>query len=682
MALQLVGRKAYTSEGLPTPYTGISLTTLTGGLDTQPSEGDLIVIGYALGDVSNAAMAIKDADGTNYPLIGSELFADDTRDLNIRVAAKFAGATPDTTFQVNDGFGGDSGACNIFVQVWRGADPTTPLDAAVVTASGVNTGRPNPGSITPVTTGATILCFAAGTAPTGSTPAALTSSGWTYFEATPRSGTAYASISGAYGHFDWTSGAFNPAEFGGGSASTSDAWAAISVALRPAPPPAQTLTAPLLASAGALFAPTVTRGAVSLAPPLLASSGVMFAPTVTTGAVSLAPPLLTSGTLFAPTVTRGAVTIAPPLLASSGVMFAPSLAHAGLVLLPPLLTSGTLFAPSLLPGAVTLTAPLLAGPGALFAANEAGFWGAPSPATTWQDIARTIPGAIGQVVKSWQLNTASGVIYATQPTTGQAPLLQHDGASYYLDFDGTDDFLATPSINFTDFDEMTVIARLRKDSDATFAVAIELSATTATNAGSFNMLAPSTSAVDRFSFRSRGTINTASVAQHDGFAAPVTAVLTGLGKISTDVMKLRVNGTELVSVTEDQGTGNFGNYPIYIGRRGGASSPFNGRVYNLIVRGALTSGGLLEAAEAWSTAGASEPTCQLFPPAVTPGPVTLTAPLLASTGAAFAPSLFRFVPEVTPPARRFAVDLSRSADRRFDVTLSRSSDRRFNVELT
>ena len=36
--------------------------------------------------------------------------------------------------------------------------------------------------------------------------------------------------------------------------------------------------------------------------------------------------------------------------------------------------------------------------------------------------------------------------------------------------------------------------------------------------------------------------------------------------------------------TGDQGTGNFLAYPLYLGRRGGTTLPFNGFVFGLITR--------------------------------------------------------------------------------------------------
>jgi len=49
---------------------------------------------------------------------------------------------------------------------------------------------------------------------------------------------------------------------------------------------------------------------------------------------------------------------------------------------------------------------------------------------------------------------------------------------------------------------------------------------------------------------------------------------------------MRVDGVQVAS-TSGGATGNFGNYPLYIGSRGGSALRFNGRIYSLIVRGKL-----------------------------------------------------------------------------------------------
>jgi len=170
------------------------------------------------------------------------------------------------------------------------------------------------------------------------------------------------------------------------------------------------------------------------------------------------------------------------------------------------------------------------------------------------------------------------------------------GAPRYLSFDGTDDGIATPSINFTGTDKVTVWAGVRKLSDAAAGMVVELS-TSSSNNGSFYLAAPVSTAAN-FAFNSRGT--SPSVAQTAAtFAAPLSAVLTGSGNISGDSSILRVNGAQAASWAVDQGTGSYGNYPLYIGRRGGASLPFNGRLYQLIIRGAESNAGQIAAGEAW-----------------------------------------------------------------------------------
>jgi hypothetical protein len=62
---------------------------------------------------------------------------------------------------------------------------------------------------------------------------------------------------------------------------------------------------------------------------------------------------------------------------------------------------------------------------------------------------------------------------------------------------------------------------------------------------------------------------------------------------------VRVNGAApAVTVTGVAPGGTvFGNLPLYIGRRGGASLPFSGNLYLLIVRGAASSASQIAQAE-------------------------------------------------------------------------------------
>lgn len=152
---------------------------------------------------------------------------------------------------------------------------------------------------------------------------------------------------------------------------------------------------------------------------------------------------------------------------------------------------------------------------------------------------------------------------------------------WYLSFDGVDDFLVTPTIT-PETDKVQVFAGIRKLSDAARTTLVELG-DGATIAGSFNIEAPGVATTPTYRFKSEGS--TASFAgSPSSFAAPITNVLTGIGDISGDLATLRVNGSQAAQSTADQGAGNFLAYPLYIGRRGGTTLPFNGHLYGLITR--------------------------------------------------------------------------------------------------
>ena len=191
--------------------------------------------------------------------------------------------------------------------------------------------------------------------------------------------------------------------------------------------------------------------------------------------------------------------------------------------------------------------------------------------------------------------------HAYQTTLAARPKLQRDSNGlYYLSFDGTDDGMATPSIDFTGTDKMTVWAGVRKLSDAAAAIIAELSANESANVGSFVLYGPS-SALNNYRLGSRGSASI-SLANAGGYSSPVSSVIVGVGDIAGDVSRIRVNGAVIQTTTSDQGTGNYGNYPLYIGRRAGTSLPFNGRIYQLIVRGVESNAGQIAATEAYVNA--------------------------------------------------------------------------------
>lgn len=161
----------------------------------------------------------------------------------------------------------------------------------------------------------------------------------------------------------------------------------------------------------------------------------------------------------------------------------------------------------------------------------------------------------------------------------------------YLRFDGVDDAYQTNSIDFTGTDKMTVWAGVTKLSDAVPSIVAELSSSIANN-GAFSMSAPAST--NNLQFSSKGTVaNSATFAN----VGPSSQVMTGSSSISAPSIALRINGTQVDANAVTQGTGNYGNYPLYTGAREGTSRFFNGRLYGLIVAGANYPLSQLEAAE-------------------------------------------------------------------------------------
>lgn len=218
-------------------------------------------------------------------------------------------------------------------------------------------------------------------------------------------------------------------------------------------------------------------------------------------------------------------------------------------------------------------------PASLFALGEQGAWYDPSDLSTmFQDAAGTIPvTSSGQPVGLIRDKSGRGN-HASQATAGSRPTYTEAGTLRYLVFDGVDDSLVAGSVSFTSTDKMTVFAGITKLSDTTGAL-VEHPPSFPTNG--FAMFAPLNPG--DITFRSAGA-TTQSNASKTSIPAPVSAVVTGIGDIGGNLSRLRYNGAVAFSNNTAQGGGNYGTGLLHIGRRAGASLPFGGRMYGLIIR--------------------------------------------------------------------------------------------------
>jgi len=235
---------------------------LTGGSNSTPQAGDFVVVTMVVGSAGrNPAQAVT-APGT-WSNLGQLNPNTQTYDTSMDVSYKRMGTTPDTNLTAPV-TGNAQDAQSWTIQVFRGVDSTNPLDVAAVAASAVGTGRPDPGSITPTTSGAWVVICGGGAATTG---AAYTApANYTTGFLTNTIADTNDSMIGS-GYRSWTSGAENPAQYTGGTTNAVDSWAAYTIALRPA-----ANNYPLTAQGGSY---SVTGGTASLlrSKKLVASGG-------------------------------------------------------------------------------------------------------------------------------------------------------------------------------------------------------------------------------------------------------------------------------------------------------------------------------------------------------------------------------------------------------------------------
>lgn len=152
---------------------------------------------------------------------------------------------------------------------------------------------------------------------------------------------------------------------------------------------------------------------------------------------------------------------------------------------------------------------------------------------------------------------------------------------WYMKFDGIDDFLQTQPIDFTATDKVSLFAGV-KEFASSVKIICELSPDMNANAGSFYLTADD--ATNKYRFKSRGTAppNTGMIALSLDQPPTSGVVLTATGNISGDLNTIRANGVQGdIGGSIELGAGNYGNYPLYIGRRNGSALALDGNIYGL-----------------------------------------------------------------------------------------------------
>lgn len=212
--------------------------------------------------------------------------------------------------------------------------------------------------------------------------------------------------------------------------------------------------------------------------------------------------------------------------------------------------------------------------------------------TMFQDAAGTIPvTGVGQPVGK-VLDKSGRGNHATQTTSAKRPILQKNATTgaYYLQFDGVDDFLVTNSIDLSVINKISMFSCIKKVTDVD-ALIFETSANFNSN-GANGAVSHSQTASKSIGFAAR--TNAYATVDCVDEPAPQQAVYSSvidLALTSRQGIYFRKNGMSQTVTRYEQGdaTGNLGNYPLYIGMRGGASVPFSGQIYSMIIISRLTT---------------------------------------------------------------------------------------------
>lgn len=198
-------------------------------------------------------------------------------------------------------------------------------------------------------------------------------------------------------------------------------------------------------------------------------------------------------------------------------------------------------------------------------------------------------GVTTAVVSSVSIKELAGN-HAAQTSSGAKPLYVAGSGLSWLALDGVDDFLVAPNIDLTGTGKVSVFAAARKTSDAASAIMFEFGPVTESTIGTFGMLAPAVSGATKFDFRVRASTGSVSCQTSDvAWSAPVAVIATTQADVALLTSSLRLNGLAIAVATLSGALANFSSQQLFIGRRNGASLPFNGNMYGLIIRGALTS---------------------------------------------------------------------------------------------
>lgn len=211
-------------------------------------------------------------------------------------------------------------------------------------------------------------------------------------------------------------------------------------------------------------------------------------------------------------------------------------------------------------------------------------------ATLFQDTAQSVPvTADGDPVACIRDKSGKGH-HALQADPAARPVFRDDGTARWIDFSATGAWMSCPALDLSATSALTVALRLARAASTGVGMAFEFGAETKPgNPGSFGLVAPHQSLAAPFAMLLSGASGAAIVKVGTNMA-PETAVISArLDRTATSsagAIDLRRNKSGADQSTVANMTnfgGSFGTHPLFLGRRAGATLPFNGGFFGFTI---------------------------------------------------------------------------------------------------
>lgn len=190
-----------------------------------------------------------------------------------------------------------------------------------------------------------------------------------------------------------------------------------------------------------------------------------------------------------------------------------------------------------------------------------------------------------------------------QTNNAKRPTLRQSGSLYYIEYNGTTNFLVTDSIDLTGTNVLTLCWGAAKETGNNNALVLESSSNAATTNGTMR-LSVNGGSIENWECAIRGTV--AQGQYRRALSGSSKNVVTMIGELIvsaflSDQLAVRVDGVAAtVGGAGTTGGSNYGNHVWYFGARGGSSLYFSGDDYGGALYAIKAAGADLAAIEAFT----------------------------------------------------------------------------------